>query len=143
MINKSVVLGCSPEEAFALFTERISEWWPVDRRHTSDPESQLFLAKSGRFWERGRDGREVELGQVRDWEAPHRLVLSFYVGTDTDHPTEVEVRFTPEAHGTRVAVTHRATPLSSELWNARAPRFERSWEVVLAALAAAVTTAHP
>ena len=64
MINKSVVLGCSPEEAFALFTERISEWWPADRRHTSDPESQLFLAKSGRFWERGRDGREVELGRA-------------------------------------------------------------------------------
>ena len=137
MIDKSVVLPCGPARAFSLFTEQISAWWPADRRHTPDPRSELFLSASGRFWERARDGHEVELGRVRVWNPPHGLVLDFYVGTDAAHPTEVEVRFIPEGEGTRVAVTHRPTALSKDMWERRAPRFERSWDVVLAALAAA------
>lgn len=136
MIHKSVLLPCAPGRAFALFTDRVSDWWPADRRHTRDPRSELFLTASGRFWERARDGHEVDLGRVRVWEPPHRLILDFYVGTDAAHPTEVEVSFTAEGAGTRVAVTHRPTARSEALWKQRAAKFERSWEVVLAALAA-------
>ena len=141
MIEKSVVLSCGVDEAFALFTARISAWWPPDRRHTQDPESQLFLTEAGRFWERDRAGREVELGRVRLWQAPHRLLLDFYVGTDAEHPTEVEIRFTALDAGTEVSVTHRPTPASEALYRERAPRYERSWQLVLAALAAAASVA--
>lgn len=137
MIYKSVLLPCRPPQAFSLFTERISDWWPADRRHTRDPHSQIFLSASGRFWEQARDGHEVELGRVRTWEPPHRLVLDFYVGTNAAHPTEVEVGFVSEGESTRVSVTHRPTALSEDLWKLRATIFERSWGAVLAALAAA------
>ena len=139
MIRKSVLLACAPPRAFALFTEQMSAWWPLDRRHTGDPSSQLFISPEGRFWERGADGREVELGRVRAWEAGRRLLLDFYVGTDAQHPTEVEVRFVAEGAGTRVSIDHQVKPGSEELWQRRAPQFERSWELVLAALAAAAT----
>ena len=36
MIRKSVLLPLGPDRAFALFTQRIGEWWPPERRHTSD-----------------------------------------------------------------------------------------------------------
>jgi uncharacterized protein YndB with AHSA1/START domain len=135
MILKTVLLDCPPVRAFVLFTEHASEWWPTSRRHTGDASSEIRLLESGRFWERAADGREVELGRVREWKAPHRLVLDFYPGTDAEHPTEVVVTFALEGEATRVTVEHRPTPASDDLWTQRATRFEQSWNVVLAALA--------
>ena len=134
MITRSVLLRCSPEEAFRLFTEEASGWWPQSRRHTADPASRLSMLPSGRFWERAADGKEVELGRVLVWEPPRRLVLDFYPGTDPDHPTEVTVLFTAESGGTRVLIEHRPKPESEDLWKQRAERFERSWDAVLEAL---------
>ena len=135
MIQKSILLHRPPDEAFELFTARISEWWPQTHRLTKDPESQLFLEAAGRFWERSRDGREIELGRVTGWEPPNRLTLDFYMGTNSAQPTSVEVTFAPENEDTRVTIHHRPKPESEDLWNLRAPVFERSWDAVLLALA--------
>lgn len=135
MIHKSIILHRSPERAFELFTRRISEWWPKTHRLTKDPESELFLEESGRFWERSRDGREMDLGRVVKWEPPHRLTLDFYLGTSAAQPTLVDVTFRPKGLGTRVTVQHRPKPESAEVWESRALIFDRSWESVLDALA--------
>jgi hypothetical protein len=133
-IVKSVLLPLPPGAAFALFTERAGAWWPSDRRHTGDPASDIVLAETGRFFERARDGREVELGFVRAWEPPHRLLLDFYIASGPDKPTEIEIAFVEEGAGTRVTVTHRPTPASAALWSERAPRYATSWDLVLASL---------
>jgi len=134
MIEKSAFLTCSPARAFELFTERASEWWPEAVRHTPDPRSEIRMVASGRFWERARDGHEVELGRVLTWEPPRRVVLDFYPGTDALHPTEVTILFGAEADGTRIVVEHRPKLESAELWATAAHRFERSWGLVLPAL---------
>jgi hypothetical protein len=134
MIEKSAYLACPPAKAFALFTERASDWWPEGVRHTSDPHSEIRMLAEGRFWERATDGHEVELGRVLLWDPPRRLILDFYPGTDELHPTEVVVRFTAENGGTRIVVEHRPKPESAGLWATGAPKFERSWTLVLAAL---------
>jgi Activator of Hsp90 ATPase homolog 1-like protein len=135
MIEKSAFLECPPERAFALFTEHASDWWPETLRHTSDPASEIRLLASGRFWERATDGREVELGRVIAWEPAQRLILDFYPGTDADHPTKVVVSFAADGEGgTRVVVLHGPKPESADLFAKRAPRFERSWTLMLPAL---------
>jgi uncharacterized protein YndB with AHSA1/START domain len=103
------------------------------------------LLQSGRFYERARDGHEVELGCVRAWERPNRILLDFFIATGPEKPTEVEITFAAEDGGTRVSVTHRAKPASEGLWEERAPRYAASWEVVLDALrrAASVATTAP
>jgi uncharacterized protein YndB with AHSA1/START domain len=136
-IEKAVTLACPPERAFELFTEHASSWWPETRRHTPDPASTIRMVPAGRFWERAGDGREVELGRVRVWEAPCRLVLDFYVGTDADHPTEVTVTFAGEGDRTRVLVRHGPLPVSEALFAGRAPAYERSWALLLDALSRA------
>ena len=138
-IEKSVLLPCGRARAFALFTEEAGAWWPPDRRHTGDPTSRIAMLESGRFYEEARDGHVVELGRVRVWEPPDRLVLDFYPGTDAEHPTEVEVRFVDEGSSTRVCITHRPTAASAALWSTRAPRYVASWTLVLAALAQAAS----
>jgi len=137
MMVKSVVLPLAPVAAFELFTGRIGEWWPADRRHTQDPASEIFLLASGRFYERARDGQEVELGRVRCWDLPNRILLDFFIATGPEKPTEVEIVFAARSGGTHVTVIHRPKPESADLWTERAPRYERSWDVVLAALAQA------
>ncbi len=142
MIDRSVVLPCGQAAAFNLFTERASDWWPPSRRHTGDPDSAVLLTPGGRFWERARDGREVELGRVLEWEAPARLVLDFFPGTDADHPTRVVISFEPADDGTVVRVRHGPTPASEgALWLERSPAFERSWATVLASLHEAAVAA--
>ena len=68
MITKSVFLPLAQAAAFDLFTTKINVWCPPENRHTGDPLSTLFMQASGRFYERGNDGREVELGKVLTWE---------------------------------------------------------------------------
>jgi Activator of Hsp90 ATPase homolog 1-like protein len=139
MINQSVFLPVTVTRAFDLFTLQIGQWWPADRRHLNDPGSELFLLETGRFYERAVDGTELDLGRVRLWQSPHRIVLDFFIGTDAAHPTQVDIRFVAEADGARVTVTHQPTETSAHLWDMRAPLFERSWDAVLKALRAAIT----
>jgi hypothetical protein len=132
MITRTVVLACPPTRAFSLFTERAGEWWPADRRHTKDPASTIRVEKTGRFYERATDGKEVELGIVRAWEDGKRLLLDWYPGTSAAAPTHVEIRFEPEGAVTRVTIEHRPGA-AGELYSQRASRFEESWTRVFAA----------
>jgi hypothetical protein len=142
MMIKSVLLPLTPAEAFKLFTEAISAWWPADRRHTGDEASTLFLQADGRFFERARNGDEIDLGRVVEWQPRERIVLDFYLATGPAHPTQVDIAFVPEGDGTRVTVTHGPKPESLDLWDDRAPRYARSWEVVLAAMRSACTSSR-
>lgn len=139
MIVKTVFLACPPAQAFVLFTERASEWWPAARRHTDDPDSRLEFSREGRFFERTSEGREVDLGRVKEWDPPRRLVMHFFPGTHPEQPTEVTVTFLAEGPGTRLRLEHRPTAASAELWETRAPKFERSWDLLLPSLAQLAT----
>lgn len=134
MITHSVTLPLDQAAAFALFTDRISEWWPPERRHTQDPSSRITLAKDAPFAERAADGTEALLGRVTLWEPPDRIRLDFYLGTGPERPTDVSIVFEPVPGGTRVTVRHGATEASAGVWDATAPRFATSWEIVLRAL---------
>lgn len=138
MITKSVTLACAPDRAFALFTEEASAWWPAARRHSDDPMSAIVLEPTGRFYERASDGREVDMGVVRAFEPPHRLLLDWYPGTGPANPTRVEVTFTPVAEGTLVTVRHDRGTADHSAYTDKAPAYDRSWDLVLAAYRAAV-----
>jgi uncharacterized protein YndB with AHSA1/START domain len=134
-LERSVRLPLDRLAAFRLFTERMSDWWPQDRRHTGDARSRLLLEAGGRFVEISGE-RVVDLGRVLAWEEPARLLLSWYPGTDAEHPTEVEITFTAVDGGTRVAISHRPTAASEALWSGRVDRYAASWDKVLSALVA-------
>lgn len=130
MIEKTVLLPCPPERAFLLLTTEAGGWWPSDRRHTKDPESFIVMEAGGRFYERATDGAEVELGVVRVFEPPRRLVLDWYPGTGPAEPTHVEILFVPEGAGTRVRLVHRAGPHSADSYANKAAAYEKSWALV-------------
>lgn len=136
MIDKSVILACGPDRAFELFTERAGLWWPAARRHSMDANSTIRMEATGRFYERSRDGAEVELGVVRQFESGKRLLLDWYPGTGPDSPTQVEITFEPVDDGTRVTVRHARGAADETIFGRNAPAYDRSWDLVLASVAA-------
>jgi len=139
VIEKSRYLPCAPQRAFDLLTEEAGACWPPDRRHTKDPLSTIRMEPTGRFFERGTDGTEVELGVVRVYSPPHRLVLDWYPGTGPEMPTQVEIVLSPAGEGTRVVLTHGPGPLSLGVYPKRASAYDRSWELVFASWVEAAT----
>ena len=133
MINKTILLPCSAERAFTLFTEKAGEWWPQERRHTGDAGSAIVMERTGRFFERANDGTEVDLGAVRIFDPPQRLVLDWYPGTGRANPTQVEVTFEAAERGTRVTVVHGPGAAGDDDFRRNAAAYDRSWDFVLAA----------
>jgi hypothetical protein len=101
-------LDCAPTEAFAVWTERFSTWWPDDHTVTGDPESVVLEpCLGGRIYERARDGTEHAWGEVTAWEPPGRLCYLWHLRRDRSDATEVEIRFLAQDSGTRVEIEHR------------------------------------
>jgi hypothetical protein len=109
-IRRSVVVPLDPRAAFDLFVFRISEWWPLATRSVllGNAVSLHFEPRvGGRFFERGRDGREEPWGTVLAWEEPTRVAFTWHPGMADTMATEVEVRFTGSTRETLVEVVHR------------------------------------
>ena len=104
-----VVVGATPEEAFAIFTDEIGLWWRRDTPYWNDRERGLTLRiepyVGGRFVEvydlETQEGFEV--GRVTAWEPGRRFALTWtQVGWPEGGFTDVEVTFAAEGDGTRV-----------------------------------------
>ena len=127
-VRKSVRVSAPAERAFEVFTAGVGRWWPKSHHiGASDLETHVIEPKAGgRWYERGVDGVECEVGKVLVWEPPERLVLAWQLTADwkydRDLVTEVEVRFIPDGAGaTRVELEHR----NLERYGDRADAFRR------------------
>lgn len=104
-------VAAPPERVFRAFTEEIAEWWqgsPLFRFTPGRPGTLHFEpGDGGRLVESKSDGSEFVVGEVRTWDPPRRLVLSWREASfDPDQETELHVRFDPVGVGTRVTVEH-------------------------------------
>jgi uncharacterized protein YndB with AHSA1/START domain len=109
-VRKSLVVKCSPERAFQVFTAEIGSWWPLQRYSIGEDKitEVVFEQKvGGRIFERHSDGGEGEWGRVLEWDPPHRFVMSWYPGSDAAEATELEIRFAAQDDGARVELEHR------------------------------------
>lgn len=105
-------VGASPERAFEVFTRDIGLWWrpnPMFAFTPREPGAMSFEpGPQGRLVETRAGGRVFEVGKVRVWSPPTRLVFGWRQATfSADQDTEVEVRFEAVGPETRVTVEHR------------------------------------
>jgi uncharacterized protein YndB with AHSA1/START domain len=113
-VRKSIRVGAPRERAFEVFTANIGRWWPKSHHICAGDLDivQIEPRADGRWYERGVDGNECNVGKVLVWEPPARLVLAWQVAAnwkyDPDLITEVEVKFIADgANATRVELEHR------------------------------------
>jgi hypothetical protein len=101
-----------PDTAFRVFTEEVDAWWrhgPRFRWHEKRGGTLRFeKGEGGRFLEVYPTGDSFEVGRIRVWDPPHRLVFGFRARSfGPDESTEVEVRFEARGDATDVTVEHR------------------------------------
>ncbi|HEY1278519.1 MAG TPA: SRPBCC domain-containing protein [Acidimicrobiales bacterium] len=104
-------IAAPPSRVFEAFTTEIGEWWrpnglfqPTRRR-----AGRLCIEPGvdGRLLETHPDGAVDEIGRIRAWEPPVRLVFTWRpTSFAPSQETEVHVRFEPVNSVTRVVVEH-------------------------------------
>ena len=134
----------SADHAFAVWTQDLGRWWPVD--HTATGEDGLIITLEprvgGRIFERTRDGRESDWGEIVVWEPPRRFVYRWFLRRTSAEATEVEIRFVPTAgDATRVEIEHRGWERLGSEGPSWRDRNRGGWDGLLPHFIAAVTAA--
>jgi uncharacterized protein YndB with AHSA1/START domain len=134
-ITHEYSLRCSPSEAFALYTGGIGDWW--DPRYTANAETLRAVTieprAGGRVYATHSDIGEDDWGVVTAWEPGHRLVHTFTLAQDPQHPSEVAVEFVGLG-GQAEAGTGCTMQFAHGGWteaNAAAREKFRDWRVLL------------
>jgi uncharacterized protein YndB with AHSA1/START domain len=139
-VVKSVDVRRTPEDAFRLFVEEISAWWPI-RNHSRarDAAGEVTVRVDfegrvgGRIYETLNTGEQREWGEVISYEPGRRLSFHFQMGRPKDKSGEVEVRFEPLDAGTcRVTLTHTHWERFGDEAAVMRGRFSGGWDFVFA-----------
>jgi uncharacterized protein YndB with AHSA1/START domain len=102
-------VAAAPERCFDAFTADIGAWWRPNALFQTTPRAPGVLSFEGRerLIETLAGGKVFEIGKVKVWDRPSRLVFSWrQVTFPPDLNTEVEVTFTAAGDETRIAVAH-------------------------------------
>jgi uncharacterized protein YndB with AHSA1/START domain len=140
-LRKTITVKRPPDRVFALFTDEIASWWPVETHSVSlaaDAVVALEPRVGGRIYERTPDGAVHRWGTVTTWEPGRRIVFSWHPGRDETSAQEVELRFLPDAGGTRVELEHRGWERLGDEAAAMRESYRTGWELVLGECFAAV-----
>ena len=145
-IKKSVSVDVPVALAFEIFTDRLSEWWPLATHSIGDEATESAHIEGrvgGRVYEIQKDGTEAEWGVVSAWEPPNRFAMEWKVNPKALAPTSIEVRFSEADGGTRVDLEHshwdRLGPDGAETRSG----YDEGWDLVLGSFVAAAGTGAP
>ena len=128
-IRREILVDADPATAFAVFTERISQWWPLEDLSVYGPGGTVGFA-DGQIVEQSAVGDAAVWGTVYLWEPAAALAFSWHPGGPPDQATHVEVSFTPADAQTLVTLTHTGWERFADPAQARA-EYEQGWPVVL------------
>jgi uncharacterized protein YndB with AHSA1/START domain len=138
-LRLSFDVGCDPDHAFATWTRKASSWWPPDHTVSHDAEAQIVFEPrvGGRIFERTSGGREIEWGEIVEWDPPHRLRYLWNIATDRERATDVAIVFRglPD-RSTRVEVEHSGWERLGEIGQAWRDANRAGWDGVLPAFEA-------
>jgi uncharacterized protein YndB with AHSA1/START domain len=137
-VVKSIDVRRTPEDAFRLFTDEISAWWPM-KKHTraKDAAGEItvrvdFEARvGGRIYETLNTGEQRDWGEVIAIEAGKRVAFTFSMGRPKDRSGEVEVRFEPLGpDACRITLTHTHWERFGDEAEAMRRGFANGWDAV-------------
>ena len=146
-IRRSVVVTCTVDQAFTVFTEGMGSWWPTQEfsraadREDGDVKTERVVVEpweGGRILEAMSDGSEGNWGTILVWDPPHRLVMAWKPNSTELPPTEVELQFIEQDDGsTRVDLEHRGWERLADLARQARSEYSNGWPLVFDQLFAA------
>lgn len=108
-VIRTVTVTVPPTKAFAVFTERIGQWWPLEIHGVFHEEAEGVVFEphvGGHVFELSSSGESASWAEVMEYDPPRRLVLAWRPNRDRPAPTTIEVTFTPVDEGTKVELVH-------------------------------------
>jgi uncharacterized protein YndB with AHSA1/START domain len=110
-VLSAIRVNATPARAFAAFTDEIGQWWRPNGlfQFTRGRSGVLSFepGSNGRLIETYEDGTVFVVGEVRVWDPPRRLVVTWREESfAADEMTELHVRFEQVGEQTRVTVEH-------------------------------------
>ena len=136
-IRKTIDVGCDPNTAFAIFTEKIADWWPLDGHTVSamsggTAKSLVLEPKvGGEVYEITADGKREDWARVTAFEPGAKLALAWHIMAPAAEATNVEVTFTsngPErGGGTRVDLTHSGWEIMGDAGQGSRDGYNGGW----------------
>jgi uncharacterized protein YndB with AHSA1/START domain len=137
-IVKRIEVRRAASDAFRMFTDEISAWWPMkkhSRARDADGEVTVRVAfeprVGGRLYETLNTGEERDWGEVLAFEPGKRVLFTFGFGRTRDKCGEVEVMFEPiDAGSCRVTLTHAGWERYGDDAETQHRGFANGWEFV-------------
>lgn len=82
-VRKTVTVGVGAEQAWQIFVEQPLDWWPAHHVFVEDRVALTIEPRvDGYYYEEGRDGSRVDWGRIVEFDAPHRLVMTWRMGAN-------------------------------------------------------------
>ncbi len=137
-VAKTLELGLTPADAFDLFVNRMSEWWPLNTHAVSTDDAEDIRIDGrvgGVINEVTRDGVEYVWGVIAAYDPGQRIQFTWHPGTPEDAATQVDVRFDATETGTRVTLVHTGWEARGDDAQTIRDNYESGWDHVLAPFA--------
>ncbi len=132
-VRKEVEVRRSPADAFRMFTEELSSWWPL-ATHSVCREKAVRCAFEGRvggeLYEEDTQGGRHVWGTVSVWEVPHRLAFTWHPGRGAETAQQVELRFRATETGTLVELEHRGWEVLGDKATETRQGYDSGWEIL-------------
>jgi len=135
-VEKSILVGCTPERAFQAFTAEIAAWWPLATHSVGEDKATSVCiepAVGGRVFETIEGGRECDWGRVLTWSPPDSFSMSWHPGRAPETQQRVTVSFAAEGAGTRVKLVHDRWAPNAEGQKSH-EAYNAGWDIVLGKL---------
>jgi uncharacterized protein YndB with AHSA1/START domain len=114
-ISETLTVSLAPPQAFALFAERLGDWWPREYTWGQDALQAIGIEPrvDGLCYELGPHDFRCDWGRVLVWEPPSGLSLAWQISPRREpepnphRASTVDVRFASrESGGTLVTLEH-------------------------------------
>jgi uncharacterized protein YndB with AHSA1/START domain len=144
VVKKTLLLHCSRDHAFRVFTQNMGRWWPATHHVGDVPFRDILIEPrtGGRWYEISVENAEGMWGHVLKWDPPHRLMLSWHLGPtfafnpDLARASELDISFHAlGADEVRVEFEHRHIERHGEGYEKLRERLDGGWVGVLAEFA--------
>jgi len=128
-IHREILVDAPPDVAFALFTSKIGDWWPLAELSVFGAGATVAF-EDGALVERSPDGQAAEWGQVTSWQPPGEFSMTWHPGRDSLAASQVTVTFRAAGGQTLVVLEHTGWDVFADPAAARA-EYEHGWPEVL------------
>lgn len=143
IVRTSIVVNAPIEHTFAVFTERMRDWWPRQHHIGAAPLAAVVVEPrvGGRWYEIGTDGSDCQWGLVLAWDPPLHVAFSWHLDgdfryePDARRSSRVDVRFQRQGErATLVVLEHSGLDAHGPTWRRLRDNVSSSggWPLIIA-----------